>query len=169
MLCYGVVLVQRNVNQWTEAEHLFSKAGKAVLSLKSPRTMKDLRLTWNSIDTQGQMEGQFFHLKVFQGDKETKDSWITSVHEQSIATIAAEARNMGVIFEIWQNLVVIHSFSWVLKNRESLNSFLWKKIVKSIQIPWGKHKWRQSTWISPPVFPTFLKHSSPKGSMADIG
>lgn len=93
MHCYGIALVQSNVNQWKEAEHIFSKAGKAVLSLKSPRTLKYLRLTWNSIDTQGQMEGHFFNLKVFQGDTETKDSWEASLQEQSIATTAVDRGN----------------------------------------------------------------------------
>lgn len=93
MHCYKVVLVQRNVNQRTGAEHALPKVGKAVLSPKSPRTLKDLRLRRNNIDAQGQTESHFFHLKVFQGDVEIKDSWVASAQEQSTATIAVDRGN----------------------------------------------------------------------------
>lgn len=41
------------------------------------------------------MKGDFFNLKVFQEDTETKDSRVASLQEQSIATIAVHRGNKG--------------------------------------------------------------------------
>lgn len=135
MHCYGVALVQRNVSQWTEAKHIFPKAGKALLSLKSPRTVKDLRLMWNSIDTQGQMEGHFFHLNVFQGFTESKDSWVASAHERSIAKIAVDGVNKHGRY-LWV-LTKLSSYSQFFLSLEKLGkpqlSFCKRKLTEVFQ------------------------------------